>query len=52
MPSGYLVALSGTPVVLMKLLIGMLSISLWDLVKMQLLVCNDIPGALGPGVES
>lgn len=30
----------------MQLLIGMLSISLWDLVKMQLLACNNIPGAL------
>lgn len=26
----------------MQLFIGMLSISLWDLIKMQLLVCNDI----------
>lgn len=49
---GYLVALGGTLVVLMKLLIGVLSTSPWDLVEMQLPVCNDIPGALGPGVES
>lgn len=51
-PPGYLVASGGTLVVLMKLLIGVLSTSPWDLVEMQLPVCNDIPGALGPGVES
>lgn len=50
-PPGCLVALGDTLVVLMKLLIGVLSTSPWDLVKMQLPVCNDIPDALGSGVE-
>lgn len=51
-PPGDLVALSGTLVVLMKLLIGVLSVSFWDPVRMQLPVCDGFPGALGPGVES